>query len=204
MCSNYGGGVHLPIPRSKNEKQFYQAYFSNESLWLDISYDASESVFKSVVGHVFVRMIETVNSTESVSNFEWINFNPTSHTNSGKTDVIMSNNGTWTTANKDDNQFDSVCVFNLQSDESCKKCYEEAFCHFTDKKRLESKCVCPVGRDGKYCDHDTCECKNGGYCQYDKGINSTICVCQKPFYGSQCELAEGEVFESWLFVLAFH
>ena len=36
LCSKYGDSVHLPIPRFKDENDFYHNHFSVESLWLDI------------------------------------------------------------------------------------------------------------------------------------------------------------------------
>ena len=166
MCSNYGNTVHLPIPRSKDENQFYATDFADQNLWLDISYDENESVFKSDFGHLFARIIETVIDNQTVTEFNWTKL----EINSGN-NVIISNDGKWKTTDSAD-QLNSVCVFNVPSNRSCSKCFDERFCLFTDKKQQETECLCSLEREGKYCQD-----KVGGYSKVSSIYYGRVSSC---------------------------
>ena len=65
LCSNYGKSVHLPIPRFKEENDFFRNYFVNDTLWLDIS-KTTDGHYYSSYGQLFASQIETT------LNFEYI------------------------------------------------------------------------------------------------------------------------------------
>ena len=174
-CSQYGDTVHLPIPTSEKENQFYQTYFTDDKLWLDVSYDDQDSVFKSDFGHSFIQMIETVTVVQNVSHFEWINFN-----HSGHNDIILSSDGQWGTADIL-NPVNSICVYKIKPEENCTKCFDSSFCQFKDKTRQQTECICSIGRQGDFCRENLCSCKNGGVCSKEG------CICQRPFFGQECE-----------------
>ena len=129
LCSAYGDSVHLPIPRFEDENEFYRKHFRNETLWLDISLTSS-FIYNSPHGQLFARPMNT-----------WI----------GLEYVILTEEGKWTTTDEL-NQRASVCVLNITPHDNCSKCYNKAFCRFTKQSRQETECVCPLDREGKFCE----------------------------------------------------
>ena len=182
ICSRFGDSVHLPIPRSKEENNFYQTFFTDESLWLDISYDSSESIFKSDSGSLFAHKIFTVDGYQIVSSFDWMIFDDFDFN-----DVFLSSDGEWKTATES-NTMTSICIFKIELDNDCSECFDKDFCQYTDKTRKNTECVCQVNRYGNSCENETeCDCENG-YCKSMNQSNETECICPIPFYGSKCEL----------------
>ena len=182
ICSQFGDSVHLPIPRSKEENYFYQTFFTDDNLWLDISFDLSENTFKSDSGSVFANKVITMNGIQTVSSFDWISFN-----NSTFDDVILSSDGVWKTAEASES-LTSVCIHKIKHDNDCSKCFDEDFCQYTNKTRQEIECICPVNRNGERCQSFDCDCKNEGYCRWNNELKTTECVCLIPFSGPKCEL----------------
>ena len=73
LCSplNYGeANVHLPIPRFHEENEFYKTHFSDEGLWLDVSYDVNEGL-KSVDGHSFIKYVRSFATDENDDTFDY-------------------------------------------------------------------------------------------------------------------------------------
>ena len=103
----------------------------------------------------------------------------------------MTENGEWETADESLAR-DSVCVFNILPHEDCSKCEDEAFCRFTNEERTKTECVCPVGKEGEFCQDDSCyHCQNQGYCKFNNGKSNVFdCVCPKPFFGENCTSSE--------------
>ena len=170
----------MPIPRFDDENKFYRDHFSDENLWLDISYDREKGVLQSKIGHVFARNIQTITGPQIIMNFDWmfISFLES------QTELAMSSDGKWHTL--DENQLvDSVCVYNILP--PCSQCHDEGFCKYTDGKKEEIECVCPIGRGGKFCQNNYCNCKNESYCKVDETTNEIECVCEAPFFGQFCE-----------------
>ena len=135
LCSAYGDSVHLPIPRFEDENEFYLKYFAGETLWLDISKIPDEFIvpkYNSSHGQLFAKPVNT-----------WINF--------GFENVILTEKGKWKTTDEL-NQRSSVCVLNIPPHDNCSKCYNKAFCRFTNRLRQETECVCPLDREGKFCE----------------------------------------------------
>ena len=130
LCSLYGDSVHLPIPRFEDEYEFYQKYFAGETLWLDIFLTSLN--YNSPHGQLFARPMNT-----------WINF--------GFKYVILTEEGEWKTTDEL-NQRSSVCVLNIPLHGNCSKCYNKAFCRFTKQSRQETECVCPLDREGEFCE----------------------------------------------------
>ena len=197
LCHAYGDLVHLPIPRFKEENEFYRKHFADETLWLDISrepsdqyqydlYEDNHGHYKSSFGQMFVRRIKTLLKNEYVENYDWINF-----TKNGSDYVILAEDGHWETTNENIPR-NSVCVFNMLLHENCSNCPDEAFCRFTTQTRQETECVCPIDRDGEMCQNNLCShCENGGYCKfYDDDSNQLDCVCPIPFNGENCTKTE--------------
>ena len=131
LCSAYGDSVHLPIPRFEDEDKFYRNHFRNETLWLDIS-RTSYGNYNSPHGQLFAKPVNL-----------W--------THSGFKYVILTEDGEWQTTDEL-NQRDSVCVLNIPPHDNCFNCYDKAFCRFTKQSRQETECVCPIDREGKFCD----------------------------------------------------
>ena len=131
LCSLYGDSVHLPIPRFEDEYEFYRKYFAGETLWLDIS-NIPDGFYNSPHEQLFARPVNT-----------WIN--------SGFEYVIMTEEGKWKTTDGL-NQRNSVCVLNIPPNDNCSKCYNKAFCRFKKQSRQETECVCPLDREGKFCE----------------------------------------------------
>ena len=186
MCREFGDSIHLPIPRSKEENDFYRNFFIGENLWLDISYDSNEANFKSDSGSVFAHEIQTMNKSEIVSSFDWNNFDDSSFN-----DVILSSNGKWKTMDES-TSVNSICIYKIDFDNDCAKCFDEAFCRFTDRTRQKTECVCQVNRDGDFCQNELCDCQNGGYCRSlnQTEFNQMECVCPFPYSGPKCELGK--------------
>ena len=196
MCREFGDSVHLPIPRSKEENDFYRTFFTDENLWLDISYNSNEANFKSDSGSVFAHKIQTVNKSEIISSFDWIDFDEF-----GSNDVILSSDGKWRTKDGS-NPVNSICIYKIEHDNDCAKCFDEAFCRYTDRTRKKTECVCQVNRDGDFCQNNLCDCQNGGYCRSfnqtelnqtelnQTELNRTECVCPFPYFGPKCELGK--------------
>ena len=134
LCSLYGDSVHLPIPRFEDEYEFYQKYFAGETLWLDISlaFKTSHAIYNSPDGQLFARPVN-----------RWIN--------SGFEYVILTEDGEWKTTDGL-NQRVSVCVLNIPPHDNCSICYNKAFCRFTKQSRQETECVCPLDREGEFCE----------------------------------------------------
>ena len=135
LCSLYGDSVHLPIPRFEDENEFYLKYFAGDTLWLDISKISdgfSIPTYKSPHGQLFARPANT-----------WIN--------SGFEYVILTEDGEWKTTDGL-NQRNSLCVLNIPPHDNCSKCYDKAFCRFTKQSRQETECVCPLDREGEFCE----------------------------------------------------
>ena len=130
ICSAYGDSVHLPIPRFEDEYEFYRNYSAGETLWLDIS--LIHGIYDSPDGQLFARPVNT-----------WIN--------SGFEYVILTEDGEWKTTDGL-NQRNSVCVLNIPPHDNCSKCYDKAFCRFTKQSRQETECVCPLNREGEFCE----------------------------------------------------
>ena len=133
LCSAYGDSVHLPIPRFDDENEFYQKYFAGETLWLDISKipdGFSIPNYNSPHGQLFARPVNT-----------WFGFEY----------VILTEEGEWTTTDEL-NQRASVCVLNITPHDNCSKCYDKAFCRLTKQSRQETECVCPLDREGEFCE----------------------------------------------------
>ena len=182
LCSVYGDSVHLPIPRSQEENEFYRKYFADESLWLDI-FRMSDGHFKSSYEQLFVGRVKTwLGDIEYFKMYDWINI---SHYDSDF--VILVDDGQWNTTDGL-NQRDSVCVFNILSHEHCPKCPDDKFCRFKNETRQEIECICPIDRKGEFCQDKICShCENGGYCRFDdEDSNRFDCVCPKPFHGENC------------------
>ena len=131
ICSAYGDSVHLPIPRFEDENEFYRNHFRNETLWFDIS-RTSYGIYDSPHGQLFAKPVNL-----------W--------THSGFQYVILTEEGEWQTTDEL-NQRDSICVFNIPPNDNCFKCYDKAFCRFTQQSRQETECVCPIDRKGEFCE----------------------------------------------------
>ena len=185
FCSSYGDFVHLPIPRFREENEFYRKYFADETLWLDISRTADGN-FSSSYGQLFLRLVKTALALEYIKNYGWMNIS-----NYDSEFVILTENGEWETADESLTR-DAVCVFNILPHEDCSKCQDEAFCRFANEERTKTECVCPVGKEGEFCQDDSCyHCQNQGYCKFNNGKSNVFdCVCPKPFFGENCTSSE--------------
>ena len=118
-----------------------------------------------------------------VHHFSWIWF-PSD--DPGFKDVTLSSDGVWKTADEQ-LSINAVCVYNIEQDNDCSKCFDKDFCRYTDRTRQETECVCPVNRLGDNCQYDMCDCRNGGYCRFNYQSYDTECVCPILFAGLRCE-----------------
>ena len=89
ICSQYGDSVHLPIPRFKDENDFYTNFIDGK-LWLDISFDANDDTFKSYHDHVFIRLLHTMTDFTFVHSYDWIEI-----TYSEFNEIIILPDGKW-------------------------------------------------------------------------------------------------------------
>ena len=189
-CLKYGDSVHLPVPRFADENKFYQKHFGNTSLWLDISYDADNGGVKSVAGHLFTDRFRTVTGMMNINKYKWMN---TINTNT-ITDVreaIITNSGEWKFL--EENEFhDSVCVYNILPDESCRKCPDMEFCRFKDKKKHTTECVCSNMKYGRLCLMNSCKkyCRNSKFCEMNDQTKQVNCACQYPLQGPDCNISK--------------
>ena len=192
LCVNEGEFVHLPIPRFPEENQFYKVFFAYEGLWLGVSDAIEEGVFQSDLGNELIRFLPKAVGFEQFYHYDWINASLEFNINFNG--VKMLQNGQWQNADEFE-LLDSVCVYNIVPD-NCSNCFDENSCRYIDETRSKTECFCPVTRSGHYCEINLCsQCQNGGYCQ-ESSINEEIdCICQYPFYGTNCELGLINVFE---------
>ena len=178
----------MPIPRFDDENKFYRDHFSDENIWLDISYELENGVLQSKIGHV-AKNVQTITGSQMIMNFDWMHISFLE----SKTELAMSNDGKWHTL--DENQLiDSVCVYNILP--PCSQCHDEGFCKYTDGKKEEIECVYPSTRGGEFCQIDFCYCKNEGYCKINQTSNKIECVCEAPFTGPFCEVRSESTTES--------
>ena len=213
LCSNEGPSVHLPIPRFHEEHVFYLKHFSDEQLWLDLSYDVNEGI-QDANGHWFIRFIRTLTKNHVPNYFvdeqesndvkvavikyhDWINLAGAHDeylsypylSQRRKKDIFMDgkNDGDWDWTDKDV-LFDSVCVYDIIPDENCAQCPDEFFCRYIDNTRKETNCDCQKFTKGETCEVDLCShCQNGGYCDFKNATKETQCICPYPFFGKTCE-----------------
>ena len=170
-CSKMGDSVHLPSPRFPEENDFYRTHFGNVSLWIDVP-------------EIMISFVHTNTDHVIINNFDWINLNVTDK--SFLTEFIMNGTGQW--EQTDTNLFlDSVCVQNIQPENNCSRCGDDAFCRFTDFSKNVTECICPFHRTGLNCEIDLCSnCQNKGFCKISK-TNQIECICPRPFGGVHCE-----------------
>ena len=190
FCSKYGDSVHLPIPRFSEENDFYKTHFSHQRIWLGLYDDDNEGIFKTAKGHVYFKQMKTIvdqtfSESHTLKNHHWININYTrKYEDKG---IAMKPNGEWQMVNEN-RLLDSFCIFNIKPDENCSKCFDEAFCRFTDSKREKTDCVCPKGRTGEFCEIVLdIDCENKEDSKTIALKNGTECLCPVPFFGKNCE-----------------
>ena len=130
-CSYYGKSVHLPLPRFKDENEFYRDHFGLENLWLDLTYNNITDGFETSFGHSYIE----------INKYDWMNFNLTNK--SIQYGVKMKNNGQWLSV-ENSARIHSVCVYNILPSQDCMDCLDKNFCRFNDKQRQEIQCELSV------------------------------------------------------------
>ena len=171
LCSQLGHSVHFPSPRFPEENEFYRRHFGNKSLWIEVPEN-------------MISFVRTNRDNVVINNFDWVNLNVSekSHLN----EVIMTGTGRWERA-KSNVMMDTICVKDVQQDQNCTRCGDDAFCRYTDLGRNATDCICPAYKRGLDCEIDLCSnCQNNGYCQISE-TNQVECICPRPFDGKHCE-----------------
>ena len=119
-CLEKSSLLHLPIPRSEAENAFYQSYFSDKNLWLDIETNEEKTIFKSSDGHIYTKIIDTFEGPVQIDSYEWIDFALID--NNDFYGVQMVKNGTWELANES-LALNSICVYNVIEAANCTNCF---------------------------------------------------------------------------------
>ena len=198
-CSKYGPSVHLPIPRFPSENQFYLTHFGNTSLWLGLSDEEQDGLYKTDDTNTLLHfVIDRPDGEISGSRYKWTETNFALNgksTGTSLSGVKLSNvtfnepniTGLWQMEDENDNELDTICVYNIIPNE-CDKCPDKNFCRLTDRSRKEVECICPIVK-GENCDTDLCDglqCFNGGEC-FLNNREKPECFCPYPFHGKHCE-----------------
>ena len=188
-CSN-AGNTHLPIPRSKEENEFFRTHFGKKKLWLDISKDSNSFNYKDSNNIIFSSIIQTNHDFIQIDKYDWVTFNLTKNVRETiySRDVLMLENGQYDAVSSHNGLNEAVCVYNIVSQQNCTSCLP-GFCHYTNNEYNETKCVCPKTSRGENCEIDLCShCQNGGDCRIRDETNETECICPRPFDGEYCEI----------------
>ena len=189
-CLN-AGNTHLPIPRSREENEFFRTHFGKKNLWLDISKASNSFNYKDSNNTIFSSIIKTTDDVIQIDKYDWVKFNLTKseRETAFSFNVEMLENGQYDIVNSWSNRKnEAVCVYNTISQQKCTECLP-GFCQYTNNEYNETKCVCPKTSRGENCEIDLCShCQNGGTCRIKDGTNETECICPRPFDGDFCEI----------------
>ena len=204
LCSREG--THLPTPRFDEENEFYQMYFGDDGLWLDVTFDAKKGL-KSANGDWYIKYLRTFTDFVDQPSFfddqmrdekfaeikyhDWIEFtekHPGYFNEWDERDVFVTNTGMWDWSEEENKFLNAVCVYNIIPDENCSRCQNESFCKFDKRAEKEIECVCRKTTRGEFCEIDLCRhCENGGYCDREVDDIDPKCICPYPFHGRYCE-----------------
>ena len=147
LCAQEGENVHLPIPRSDKENEFYRVYFGERNLWLGIIDDSNGLAtdgFKwgSTTPNERQTIYVSRRNKEQKSQilYDWLKFKDSIENNESFVKGIqLTRSGRWQSLEETAN-VNSVCIFNVIPNE-CSKCRDEYFCHYSNKKQ-QTKCIC--------------------------------------------------------------
>ena len=187
-CSNYGDSVHLPIPRSPQENEFYKTHFGDAGLWLGISDSEQEGIFKSDNGYILHHVFKTITGERNINQYNWTDKWTNLSQNTSLNGVKMSSSGQWEIENEN-RELDAVCIFNILLTE-CSSCLNQEFCITNNRNQNEYECLCPATTKGDKCEINDCQCLNGGQCYTNDITNRIECLCPHPFNGKYCESGE--------------
>ena len=178
--------VHLPIPRFKEENEFYKTHFGDKGLWLDVSYYTNEGL-RSFDGHLFIRFVRTFIADKYYRRIEYpnIGYNSTASLLDGDDSTV------------DNEQFVKIINHNWIDLTDMNSGYfigsrDEKYVYMTDSGAWEwinendeydAVCVFNIIPD------ECSECSEESFCRYtDSGRKKTECVCQQMTEGKNCEI----------------
>ena len=120
LCEQEGTNVHLPIPRSDDENEFYRLYFGEENVWLGII-DDSNGI--ATDGFKWGSRIPNKRQTMYVSRrnkenqnkvlYNWLKFKGSIENNESFIKGLqLTKSGQWESVQETD-EVNTVCVYNI-------------------------------------------------------------------------------------------
>ena len=147
LCANEGTEVHLPIPRSPDENEFYRVFFGEENVWLSIIDDSNgiatdgfdwEARSSNKRQTIFVSRNNQEDNPKILH--DWIPFKGSlEHNESYIKGIQLTKTGQWESI-KETDEVNTVCIYNVIPNE-CLNCNDSYFCHYLNEKK-HTECIC--------------------------------------------------------------
>ena len=146
LCAKEGNMVHLPIPRSHEENEFYRVYFGEESIWLGIIDDSNGiatdgfnwgSKIPNERQTIYVSRRNRENKNQIL--YDWLKFKGSIENNQYIKGIQLTRSGEWKSSKQID-EVNTVCVYNIIPPK-CSKCIDKYFCQYRNE-RQHTKCIC--------------------------------------------------------------
>ena len=147
LCAQEGNEVHLPIPRSNEENEFYRVYFGEKNVWLGIIDDSNGiatdgfewgSRIPNEKKSIYVSRRNQENKSKIL--YDWLKFKGSIENNESYIKGLqLTKSGQWESI-KETDEVNTVCVYNIIPNE-CSKCSDKYFCQYFDEKQ-QAKCIC--------------------------------------------------------------